>query len=563
MKYTRIVWDGKKLEPPCEMGCPKNDQLQGSDLDNLIELCGRVCYSSLGTGRNSVDYHKHIVEVGHLSVYEHANLTFAVPLDVPTYLACAEALLNRPGVWTTKEIPSIMLTNNTAFIMRITANLRAIREWHEYPPANKMATVIGSQIQYLSKEKAPLALSDLEVGDTGFPMRIVESKYEEEKWVSMFFANVSRGFSHELVRHKFQTAVSQRCLAGDTQIKFSHKHKGKAVSYTYKSIKNLYELRNHKRLYAQLYRMHINVLDETKNEFTISSIKDVVYSGKKPVFKTTLKTGNEIKCTVDHKILTNKGWKTLKEISNPQLTVNNIVTWDKDETLLLATNGEDSQLYRNKAGHGKEYSANVVRPGESKIKKNPRYVEIENITYCGEEDTYDLVLEDPHHNFVANGIVVHNSTRYVDEGDSPWCWHPLILNNVDLNKKLITGTNEKDFSLNQIQKFCQDGYKALVDKLQTKLIEEGTDKFTARKQARGAARGLLGNALNTELIFSANLAQWKWMFHLRAASAADAEIRVVMNEAFENLCEKFSETFSNYEKTKCPDGIGYSLKEKQ
>jgi thymidylate synthase ThyX len=93
------------------------------------------------------------------------------------------------------------------------------------------------------------------------------------------------------------------------------------------------------------------------------------------------------------------------------------------------------------------------------------------------------------------------------------------------------------------------------------MISEGIDKFTARKQARGAARGLLGNALNTELIFSASLSQWKWMFHLRAAAPADAEIRVVFNEVFELLNERFPEHFEGYTKEECPDKIGYGLKE--
>jgi thymidylate synthase ThyX len=67
--------------------------------------------------------------------------------------------------------------------------------------------------------------------------------------------------------------------------------------------------------------------------------------------------------------------------------------------------------------------------------------------------------------------------------------------------------------------------------------------------------------LNTELIFSASLAQWKWILHLRASAAADAEIRVVMNEVYELLSERFPNNFKGYEKVDCPDGIGYALKE--
>lgn len=367
MTYAKIVWDGSKLETPCEMGCPKESQLKGSDLDNLIELSGRICYDSLGNGRDSKEYHKHIIEVGHLSVQEHANLTFAIQVDVPTYLGCVEALINRPGVWMCKEMPAILTNANGGFILRFTANIRSIMEWHEFPPMNKISIVLGNQVQYLAKKKAPLVFQDLNPEDTGMPLQLVNPKYEDELWVSVFLTNVSRGFSHELVRHKYRTAVSQR------------------------------------------------------------------------------------------------------------------------------------------------------------------------------------------------------STRYVDEGESHWCWHPLITKNMDIDNEVILpddGINKNYCmrSLKEIQTLCQDGYRALVDRLQTKLIEEGIDKFTARKQARGAARGILGNALNTELIFSASLSQWKWIFNLRASSHADAEIRVVMNEVYELFAERFPNHFKDYEKVECLDKIGYGLK---
>ena len=41
----------------------------------------------------------------------------------------------------------------------------------------------------------------------------------------------------------------------------------------------------------------------------------------------------------------------------------------------------------------------------------PEYSPVRSIEYFGEEMTYDIVCEDPHRNFVANGIVVHNSGK--------------------------------------------------------------------------------------------------------------------------------------------------------
>jgi thymidylate synthase (FAD) len=54
------------------------DQGQGSDAEKLVEIAGRTCYDSGGSGRNSKDFHKHILEVGHGSVLEHATWTFKV-----------------------------------------------------------------------------------------------------------------------------------------------------------------------------------------------------------------------------------------------------------------------------------------------------------------------------------------------------------------------------------------------------------------------------------------------------------------------------------------------------
>lgn len=50
------------------------------------------------------------------------------------------------------------------------------------------------------------------------------------------------------------------------------------------------------------------------------------------------------------------------------------------------------------------------RPVERKLKAHP--VEVVSVEYLGTQTTYDLEVEGPWHNFVANGVVVHNSFRY-------------------------------------------------------------------------------------------------------------------------------------------------------
>jgi thymidylate synthase ThyX len=126
------------------------------------------------------------------------------------------------------------------------------------------------------------------------------------------------------------------------------------------------------------------------------------------------------------------------------------------------------------------------------------------------------------------------------------------------------GDNKVDQLLSKIKcvEFeAKEAYAEIVKYLQERMIKNGIDKFTARKQARGAARGFLGNALMTELIFSANIHQWKWMIKMRASRHADAEIRLVFNEVYELLNARFPNQFNNWTKHECPDGIGYELQE--
>lgn len=66
-----LVW-------PQEAHEARQDQLDGSVSANLLEFAGRTCYDSLGSGRNSADYHKHLLDVGHGSVLEHAQYSFLV-----------------------------------------------------------------------------------------------------------------------------------------------------------------------------------------------------------------------------------------------------------------------------------------------------------------------------------------------------------------------------------------------------------------------------------------------------------------------------------------------------
>jgi len=116
------------------------------------------------------------------------------------------------------------------------------------------------------------------------------------------------------------------------------------------------------------------------------------------------------------------------------LTVHHVLPiWARPDLALDITNlvplCEGCHLQVN--GHELEYAerlgaapaaVNAVNPAEQPRGGGqvlaPRFRRIRSVSYAGEQDTYDIEMAGPHHNFVANGIVTHNSQlsqRYVDE----------------------------------------------------------------------------------------------------------------------------------------------------
>ena len=354
-----LVWDGAgPPRVPAAMGTPRGDQLRGSPLDNLIELAGRVCYDSLGTknSRNTDLYHDHINETGHHSTHEHANFTALVTVSGPNFGILCESLLNRPGVWVEYGNDGDRAQWGRPSL-RVTLNMRTVRDWvragvPDLNRSNGFASELGRALAGHATALCPKACGDLVeyVGDgvTGIDCRMDAPASDSEVWVSMHFENVSRGLSHELVRHKYQTAVSQR------------------------------------------------------------------------------------------------------------------------------------------------------------------------------------------------------STRFVAESESQWVPHPLVLRRPAL--------------LAEFDDFAAVGgrlYDRLAHELETELKADPATAGNARKQARGAARGVLGNALETQLIFSASVAQWKWMIRTRTSMQADAEIRLAFNNVYALLSETFPARFAGWTTAPCEDGLGY------
>jgi thymidylate synthase ThyX len=171
--------------------------------------------------------------------------------------------------------------------------------------------------------------------------------------------------------------------------------------------------------------------------------------------------------------------------------------------------------------------------------------------------------------------ISQRSTRFVNEGESEYIWHPLlqkyykewlntcwVYDSVQVIINYPTCKNNPNTNLvGSLEEIGKELYNKTFEFLQQKLLDEGLDKATARKQSFGAARCLLASCLNTELIFSASLAQWQRIILMRSRDEADAEIRLMTNKIFHILKEKWPSHFYNLTSRPAKDGIGEHIEQ--
>ena len=207
---------------------------------------------------------------------------------------------------------------------------------------------------------------------------------------------------------------------------------------------------------AKLAQMKIRQLNEDTGNIQWSSVVNATVSGRKLVY--TVCAGNyEVSGSIDHRILTIEGWKTIGELSTKDCIIvrkfgkhnsakadpNRLRKFDgiwrsvwqsKQRAMFIA---EDPMCRKCKSRNGVD--VHHIEP----VHVNPsRALDPSNITFLcepcheemhakqnwqggtylygaaarvdciklrGEEETYDLEIAGGYPNFVANGVVVHNS----------------------------------------------------------------------------------------------------------------------------------------------------------
>lgn len=303
-------------------------------------------------------------------------------------------------------------------------------------------------------------------------------------------------------RQGFLLADAMGCISGDAVI-----HVNFRKAYQPMTLKELYEHWTKRPQYHADGSYKVRCLRD--NTFRLHDVKDVVYSGRKPVYLLTLSNGYSVKATADHEILTDAGFVELQNLHvgdnvmtngiavckgcgstekliisatsrfrgycracmyklrhNPR-TVDYAELKDNDGYILCRgtsipdwhgftwqryiykhrlvmeqhlgraltqdevvhhKNGirDDNRLenlelttihdhHRICHDHTmKLYGKNHKSKWGNDVIVVPKSEQVLKIEYVGKEDTYDIKMHSPYHNFVANGIVVHNCGKTLE-----------------------------------------------------------------------------------------------------------------------------------------------------
>ena len=141
------------------------------------------------------------------------------------------------------------------------------------------------------------------------------------------------------------------------------------------------------------------------------------------------------------------------------------------------------------------------------------YDEIVSISYVGVEPVYDIQMADPMNNFVANGFIVHNSTRYVNYNNRGFQF---------VQPSWWSENAQEDLRHSLFISACQNAANSYAD-----LIRLGSTPQQAR--------AVLPNATKTEVIVTGTSSQWDAFLQLRTAATAHPDMRVIANKIKQSL----------------------------
>lgn len=197
-----------------------------------------------------------------------------------------------------------------------------------------------------------------------------------------------------------------------------------------------------------------------------------------------------------------------------RLELSHIVAHDGDPKLAF----DENNLQTLCASCHREYD--IETQGKSygwTVNMRAKWGKIVSQTYLGVQETYDIEMDHHTHNFVADGIVVHNSQRYSDVTVLPEIPVPMLRRQDSSNKQ----ASHDDLPVDIVDSFSARiaEHFAEAQSLYSEMLEAGV--------AKECARDVLPLATPTRLYMSATIRTWVHYIEVRAGVETQLEHRMI------------------------------------
>ena len=340
----------------------------------------------------------------------------------------------------------------------------------------------------------------------------------------------------------------------------------------------------------------LRVLDEGSGEFTTALMADVVQSGVKEVWAFRTARGRSVTASADHLFFTREGWKRMSELRrSDQLAANGkVAAMERPVPPSLRRGiGVWTSMLRSRIIGGRDtcYRCGQEFPfsrleldhvvpvvedlrlalDEANLKpvcerchlrktateQPPRHGFLK-LGVCwdelvvaparvADEMTYDIVVDGPHHNFVANGLVVHNSYNEMSARYTPLPdlnYEPTIerlLINSTTNKQAGVAAGAEALTAENAQRYRLGLHEMYREQqvLYERALALGVPKELARMH--------LPVGRYSRMRATSNLRGWLGFLTLRMAPTAQYEIRVYAEALHGILAELFPHTMALFD----------------
>jgi thymidylate synthase (FAD) len=211
-------------------------------------------------------------------------------------------------------------------------------------------------------------------------------------------------------------------------------------------------------------------------------------------------------------------------ITNKMLTMSNS---EVDHKIPVYSNPELAFEYSNLRVICKDAHAEKSQKEALESKYVPSFNKIKSIEYVGVEQTYDMEIDHEDHNYIANGIVTHNSQRYAKATESV------------LREARLQDTKNRQNSIPTNDEAIQEIFKSLQEmtiKVAVESYQKALDLGIAKEQARALLpEGLTGSTM----YMNGTLRSWLHFCMLRMANGTQKEHSEIAALAWDIVVHEF------------------------